>query len=249
MSALWAEFLGTFARGEAPAITLVELMLIVGSAAALSVPRATWKYFGLLSTIVHELGHAFSNLLVGRLVTGITLRLDHSGTTTSFGRSGFRSVWSGFWGYPVPAVTGAALVWAGLNGWAPAALSAGTLILMITVLFIRNAVGLFILLTTVAAFVSLILLVPPTLTGHLVVALGLALLVGSVRDLLNVAMVHLRHRERLNTSDAYLLSRRTSVPSAVWLLLFAAVIGGSWFAAWDAAGSVLITLQGGFLLE
>jgi hypothetical protein len=224
-------------------MTPAELALIVAGAAALSVPRATWQYFGLLSTIVHELGHAFSNLVVGRLVTGITLRLDHSGTTTSFGRAGFRSVWSGFWGYPVPAVTGSALVWAGLNGWAPAAMSLGTLILTLTVLFIRNAAGLVILSAAIAAAVGLILFVPQAFGGHLVVALGLALLVGSVRDLLTVVSVHVRHRDRLDTSDAYLLSRRTSVPAAVWLLLFAGVIGGSWFLAWNTAETALAGMQ------
>ncbi|MHA7264441.1 M50 family metallopeptidase [Arthrobacter sp. TMN-37] len=242
LSAFGAWFLGTFARGQAPVVTSVELGLILAGAAALSIPQATWRYFGLVSTVVHELGHACSALMVGRRVTGITLKLDSSGTTTSFGRGGFRSVWAGFWGYPVPAVIGAGLVWAGLTGWGPAAMSAGTAVMVLTVLFIRNAAGLLILLGTIAAAAGLILLVPPEFTGHLVVGLGLALLVGSVRDLLNVTMVHLRHRHRLESSDAYLLSRRTSVPSAVWLFLFTVVIGGSWFLAWRAAGAVVAAL-------
>ncbi len=235
-------FLGTFARGGAPVVTSIELALILAGAAALSVPRATWRWFGLVSTVVHELGHAFSALMVGHRITGITLRLDHSGRTTSFGRRGLRTVWSGFWGYPVPAVVGAGLVWAGLTGWGPAAMSAGTLVLVLTVLFIRNAGGLLILLGTIAAVIGLMLFVPPVFTGHLVLGLGLALLVGSVRDLLNVTLVHLRHRHRLDTSDAYLLSRRTAIPSPVWLFLFTAVIGGSWFLAWRAVGMVVAAL-------
>ena len=56
--------------------------------------------------------------------------------------------------------------------------------------------------------------------------IGTALLVGSVRGLATVIGVHARRRDQLQTSDAYLLFRRTGVPSPVWLLLFAVVIGG-----------------------
>jgi hypothetical protein len=94
-------------------------------------------------------------------------------------------------------------------------MSLGTLILTLTVLFIRNTAGLVILLAAIAAAVGLILSVPQAFSGHLVAALGLALLVGSIRDLLNLESVHVRHRDRLDTPDAFLLSRRTSMPSSV----------------------------------
>lgn len=228
----WHQLLGGFARAAPPEITLVELLIMVIVAALLSLPRFTWRYFGLFTTIVHELGHAFAALMTGRVLKGITLTMDHAGTTTTIGRPGWRSAWSGFWGYPTPAVVGATLTWAGVNGWGPAALSTGALILLAALVFIRNGGGLLILLATVSISVVLVLTVPEELTGHVVVALGLALLVGSVRDLGKVLSVHLRRRRELQSSDAYLLYRSTGVPSPVWLLLFAAVIAGSLAATW-----------------
>ncbi len=228
----WYQLLGGFARAAPPEITGVELLIMVIAAALLSLPRATWRYFGLFTTIVHELGHAFAALMTGRVLKGITLTMDHAGTTTTIGRPGWRSAWSGFWGYPTPAALGAALTWAGVNGWGPAALSTGALILLAALAFIRNAGGVLILLVTVSLSMVLVLAVPEELTGHVVVALGLALLVGSVRDLGKVLAVHLRRRRELQSSDAYLLYRSTGVPSPVWLLLFAAVIAGSLVASW-----------------
>ncbi|GAA1131182.1 M50 family metallopeptidase [Arthrobacter flavus] len=228
----WQQLLGGFARTAPPEISVVELLIMVIAAALLSLPRATWRYFGLFTTTVHELGHAFAALMTGRVLKGITLTMDHAGTTTTIGRPGWRSAWSGFWGYPTPAALGAILTWAGVNGWGPAALSTGALILLAALAFIRNGSGVLILLATVSLSLVLVLAVPEDLTGHVVVALGLALLVGSVRDLGKVLSVHLRRRRELQSSDAYLLYRSTGVPSPVWLLLFAVIIAGSLVAAW-----------------
>lgn len=226
----------------APAVTALEVVLILLAAAALSVPRGSWRYFGLYVTIVHELGHAFAALMTGRLLTGIQLRFDQSGTTSSTGRG--QAVWAGFWGYPVPALLGAALVWSGVNGWASAALSAGSILLVLTVLFIRNWQGLLILAAAVVVAGALVLFAPDAFLGHLTLVLGIALLVGAVRDWLNLLSVHLRRRHQLASSDAYLLARSTGVPAAVWLMLFGAVIALAWLGAAAAALPALSVAAG-----
>ncbi|WP_026552062.1 M50 family metallopeptidase [Arthrobacter sp. H20] len=235
----WSQVLGGFARATPPDITLIELAIVLLAAATLSLPRASWRYFGLFTTVVHELGHAFAALMTGRVLKGITLTMDHAGTTTTRGQPGWRSAWAGFWGYPAPAAVGAALAWSGVNGWGPAALSAGALILLAALLFIRNGGGLLILLVAVGISAVFVLAVPGQFTGHVVVALGLALLVGSVRDLGKVVSVHLRRRRELQSSDAYLLYRSTGIPSPVWLLLFAVVVAGSLVAAWSSLSAVV----------
>lgn len=240
----WNRILDGFARAEPPEITAVELAIMVLAAAALSIPRPTWRFFGLFTTVVHELGHAFAALMTGRVLKGITLTMDHAGTTTTIGRPGWRAAWSGFWGYPTPAVLGATLVWAGLGGWGPAALSVGALILLAALLFIRNGGGLLILLGAVAISAVLVLALPAAFTGHVVIALGLALLVGSVRDLGKVISVHLRRRRELQSSDAFLLYRSTGVPSPVWVLLFAVVIAASLVAAWFPLSEVVAAALG-----
>jgi hypothetical protein len=151
-------------------------------------------------------------------------------------------MWSTFWGYPVPAVVGAAMVWCGFNGWGPAAMSVGTLVLLASFLFLRNGIGLLITAAAVLAAVLLVLFVPPEFNGHVMIVLGLALLVAAVRDLGKLANVHLRRRDRLATSDAYLLYRATSVPAVVWIILFAAVVAGAWWFAWQPMAQVITGL-------
>jgi len=229
----WNRIAAGFARSEVPAVTVTELLTVVLVAVVLSVPSATWRYFGLFATVTHELGHAFAALTSGQRLGGIKLRLNHSGTTTSFTRGRFAAVWSGFWGYPVPGVTGAALVWSGFNGWGPAAMSAGLLVLLASLIFIRNAAGVLILLATVLCAGALVLAVPSAFTGHVTIILGLALLVAAVRDLAKLTNVHLRRRDQLATSDAYILYRATAVPSGVWIALFSLVVAASWAVAWQ----------------
>jgi Peptidase M50B-like len=235
----WQKIISGFTQSPSPQVTTTELLLVILIATALSLPRVSWRYFGLLATVTHELGHAFAAVMTGQRLGGIKLSLDHSGTTTTYSRGRFPAVWSTFWGYPVPGVVGAAMVWSGFSGWAPAAMSLGTLVLLASLLFIRNAMGLLITLAAAAASALLVLFVPPEFTGHVVIALGLALLVAAVRDLAKLVNVHLRRRDRLPTSDAHLLYRATSVPSFVWIVLFSAVVAGAWWVAWQPIAVVL----------
>jgi hypothetical protein len=236
---LWSTLLNTFSRADAPRVTLTELVLALVAAAALSVPRRSWRYFGLLATATHEMGHAVAAVVSGQRLSGIRLRLDHSGTTTTYSRSRFASAWSCFWGYPVPALVGATFVWCGFNGWGPAAITGGGLALAASLLFLRNLAGVLITVAAIAGTLLLILLVPEAFVGHVAVILGLALLVAAVRDLIKLAHVHVGRRERLASSDAYLLWRATSVPSAVWIVLFAALVAGSWLWAWQPISLVV----------
>jgi hypothetical protein len=237
---LWQRLIEAFSRTALPDVSLAELAMVVLVATALSVPRATWRYFGLLATATHELGHAFAAVMSGQRLGGIRLSLDHSGTTTSYSRGRAAAVWSGFWGYPVPALTGAALVWSGFNGWGPAALTVGSLILLASLLFIRNLAGILITAAAAASGAMLVLFVPHAFTGHVAVALGLALLVAAVRDVLKLVHLHVRRRDRLSSSDAYLLYRSTSVPSFVWIALFLAIVSASWFLAWQPISAILV---------
>ncbi|AXJ11115.1 M50 family metallopeptidase [Arthrobacter sp. PM3] len=238
----WQRVVGGFSHAPAPVVTGTELLLVVGVAVALCLPRASWRYFGLLATVTHELGHAFAAVTTGQRLGGIRLGLDHSGTTTTYSRSKASAAWSTFWGYPVPAVVGAVMVWCGFNGWGPAAMSVGTLVLLASLLFLRNGAGLLITAAAVLAAALLVLFVPPAFIGHVMIVLGLALLVAAVRDLGKLANVHLRHRDRLPTSDAYLLARATAVPAPLWIALFAAVVAGAWWFAWQPMAPVFAAL-------
>jgi nitroreductase len=236
---LWQTLVESLRRTEVPAITFQELLLVLLVATALSIPRRSWRYFGLLATAVHELGHALAAVTSGQRLSGIRLRLDHSGTTTSYSRSRAAAAWSCFWGYPVPAIVGAGFVIAGFSGWGPAAIAASILVLAASMLFLRNVAGFLVTALAVACALALILLVPDAFVGHVAVVLGVAMLVAAVRDLFKLANVHFRRRDRLGTSDAYFLYRATAVPSAVWIALFAVLVAVSWLAAWQPISLIL----------
>lgn len=227
----WNKLTDGFTRAEGLDTQPWLLLPVAAAAVILSIPAPTWRWFGLFVTFVHELGHAFAALTAGHRITGIELRFDHSGQMRSLGRTRFGAVWAGFWGYPVPALTGLALLWAATTGWASAVLSAGVLVLVAALVFIRNLQGAAIALGCAAVAVLLLWFVPPSGTAYVTAALGIALLVGAVRDWLNLLSVHTRRRSALQSSDAWILAQRSSVPSAVWLVLFAAVIAACASAA------------------
>ena len=227
----WSKIAAGFQHGAPLDASGTVLLLILAAAVVVSVPRATWRYFGLFVTVVHELGHAFAALMTGQLVKGIQLRFDHSGTMSSVSRGRASGAWSGFWGYPAPAVVGAALIWAALNGWSGFALSASAVLFLVTLLFIRNFQGVVIAVACAAGSELLVWYAPAVFIGWFTMAVGIALLVGAVRDWLNVLSVHTRRRQELPSSDAFILSRRTGVPSALWLTGFAVAIGGCWALA------------------
>ncbi|WP_394770765.1 M50 family metallopeptidase [Lacisediminihabitans sp.] len=217
-----------FARTAPVAISPPLLIGILVAAAALSIPRATWQYFGLFTTLVHELGHALAAVLSGRVVHGIRIRRNHSGDALSSGRGGFGTVVSGVLGYPAPAIVGAAQLWSVFNGYTAIALFAGGVVLLLTLLVIRNVFGALVVLASAAVSAALWVYATPAVQSYALLVLGAALLVGAVRGLATVIGVHVRRRDQLPTSDAYLLYRRTGVPSVVWLAIFAALIGGCW---------------------
>jgi hypothetical protein len=234
----WDALVAGFTRGvplNAPAMTLV---LIIAAAIALSVPRASWRWFGLFITFTHELGHALAAMSTGRIVRGIRLRLDHSGEMVSHGRGRAGAAWAGFWGYPAPAVAGMVLIWAACGGWAGAALSVGALLLLVALLFIRNPMGMLVAVACAAVAQLLVVYTPVEAVAYVAVSLGIALVVGAVKDWFKVARVHTRRGDP-SSSDAHILARTTGVPSVVWLGGFAAVIGGSVMASFAFLGGAV----------
>lgn len=236
----WSAFSAAFTQTNVPTVTWGEMLLSLAAAVALSIPRRSWRYFGLLATATHELGHAFAAVTSGQRLSGIRLRLDHSGTTTTYSRSRLAAAWSCFWGYPVPAMVGAAFVWCGLDGWGPAAMAGSSLVLAASLVFLRNFAGLAITIAAIAGAAALAFLASGSVAGHVSVVLGLALLVAAVRDLFKLTHVHLRRRDRLSTSDAYLLYRATAVPSGIWIALFTLVVAGAWLVAWQPVSAILL---------
>ncbi|MET4538829.1 hypothetical protein ABIE37_000584 [Arthrobacter bambusae] len=222
----WDAVVRGFTETHTTAVPLPALLGILACAVVLSIPRVTWRWFGLYVTFVHELGHAYAALMTGRFVHGLRIGLDHSGRLVSSGRSAFGAAWSGFWGYPAPAVVGLGLIAAFAAGRSGAAMSIGALILLVSLIFLRNFTGILVAVVSAGVAQLLILFAAPTTTNYVVLALGIALSVGGVRDLFKLASVHTSRRDRIGASDAFILGRTTGLPAFVWLTGFTVVIAG-----------------------
>ncbi|MDI2033811.1 M50 family metallopeptidase [Paenarthrobacter nitroguajacolicus] len=220
----WDAVVRGFTQSHTTVVPLPVLLGIIACAVILSIPRATWRWFGLYVTFVHELGHAYAALMTGRFVHGLRIGLDHSGRLVSSGRSAFGAAWSGFWGYPAPALVGLCLIAAVSAGRSGAAMSVGALVLLVSLVFLRNLTGILVAVASAVIAQLLVLFATPTVVNYAVLALGVALSVGGVRDLFKLAAVHTKRRERLTASDAFILGRTTGVPAFVWLSGFAMVI-------------------------
>ena len=75
----WEAVVRGFTDVQTTAVPLPALLGILACAVVLSIPRITWRWFGLYVTFVHELGHAYAALMTGRFVHGLRIGLDHSG--------------------------------------------------------------------------------------------------------------------------------------------------------------------------
>ena len=116
----WFEAIADRARpaaGEvvlsAPQVTVVLLLALI-----VVITPPVWQVVRLAVTLVHELGHAVVGVVVGRQFTGFVLRGDMSGHAVTRGPArGPGRIASTWAGYPVPALLGAAMVWAAGRGW------------------------------------------------------------------------------------------------------------------------------------
>lgn len=229
------EFIGGLfsARPVAPADTWV-LVLCLAAAVVLSMPRGTWRGFGLVVTVVHELGHALAGLLTGRRVMRIRINADHSGVTHSMGR-GASAMWSTFWGYPFPALVGAAWTAAVGAGYWPLAATLSAMVLVVSLAVMRGWLS-WLVTTTTAALLLLLAWFDLSIGRWFLLAVGAALWIGALRAWFNLVRQHVRAgRRRLPSSDATLLAAGTGVPAWLWLAAFLGVIAlcGVWIlGAW-----------------
>lgn len=214
-----------------PAADAWALVLCALLALALCLPRGTWRWFGLVVTVVHELGHALAGLVAGRRVMTIRIEADHSGVTHTFG-TGPTAAWSTFWGYPFPAVVGA--LWAGAVGaglW-PLAAVVSAAVLIASLIVMRGWLSWAVTGST-AALLALLAWTDAAPGRWLLLAAGTALWIGSLRVWWLLARRHVggalsRRTQRDHPqglpSDAVALARATGVPAILWIAAFLAVI-------------------------
>jgi hypothetical protein len=211
-----------------PQAVVVVIALV---AVAVALHPVTWRVVGYPVTIVHELGHVVAALTAGFRLRGVTVNGDMSGATNFWAHSALGTMWTTWWGYPTPAVVGWVLIWAAAHGWARLALAVLVLCLMFVFLLSRSWHTVGVVLLTGVTFGLVGWYGSAWLCTAVVFAFAWLLNVGGVRGLWAVVKTHVTGRG-VEGSDAYLMARRSIIPSGFWLLTFAVVIGAcTWFSA------------------
>ena len=217
------------------ALTAPRLLVVLGIALALVAVEPLWRVVRLAVTLVHELGHAVVGVLAGRQFTGFVLRGDMSGHAVTRGpvRGAGRvaSTWSG---YPMPALLGAAMVWAAERGWAAPLITTGLAILLFALIRVRSVLTVVVMVVLIAGSAALWWWRDDALQAQVLVGFGVVLLVGAWRHL-NAVL-----RDRSRGSDPGVLASLTPVPRVLWNLSFVVVCA---LASWVVAAEVVATLR------
>jgi len=217
------------------ALTAPRLLVVLGVALVLVAVDPLWRVVRLAVTLVHELGHAVVGVLAGRQFTGFVLRGDMSGHAVTRGpvRGAGRvaSTWSG---YPMPALLGAAMVWAAERGWSAPLITTGLAILLFALIRVRSVLTVVVMVVVIAGSAALWWWRDDALQAQVLVGFGVVLLVGAWRHL-NAVL-----RDRSRGSDPGVLASLTPVPRVLWNLSFVVVCA---LATWVVAAEVVATLR------
>lgn len=210
-----------------PSSTLV-LATAAGALVAVVVD-VIWLRARHVVTIVHEGGHALAAVLTGRRLTGIKLHSNTSGLTLSVGRpTGPGMVATAAAGYLSPSVVGLVGVVLLAFEQVTIMLWAGTVVLVLMLLMVRNLYGALALVVTGAVVVGVSLFTEPEVQAAFAYAMTWFLLLGAVRPV-NELRKQRRRQPGANT-DADTLARITPVPASGWVGFFGlgtvAALGG-----------------------
>lgn len=199
--------------------TPLLLTLLVAAAAILVDPL--WRILRVAITLVHELGHAFVGVLVGRRFTGFVVRADMSGHAVTSGKPrGFGRIVTTWAGYPMPALVGAAMVLLAESGWGASLLTALLALVLVAFVRIRSALTLLVMLAALAGIGTVWWWRDDALQAHVLVAAGIVLIAGAWRHLGAV----LRGGRQDRSSDPAVLASLSWLPRSGWVLSFVVVL-------------------------
>ncbi|WP_051341541.1 M50 family metallopeptidase [Pseudonocardia spinosispora] len=217
-----------------PLLAPLVALVVVGQ-------RGLWRVSRTVVTIAHEGGHALVAVLTGRRLTGIRLHSDTSGVTVSVGRpTGPGMVATALAGYLAPSLAGLLAAGVITLGGAEPLLWAAIVVLLATLLYIRNFYGGFAVLVTGAAVGLVAWYGSPGLQVAFASAAAWFLLFGGLRAVRELGRARGRQVRRgayRPDSDADQLARLTRLPPWFWVALFtlvavgALVVGAYWMLA------------------
>jgi hypothetical protein len=206
-----------------------ELWLMVGIAFILPKIPVIGKFFNIINTAIHELGHALITLLIDGKVHKIELFGDSSGVTVTQSKSKFGSFLIALAGYPFAAATGWLLLFMNSVGYEKGVvIGLPLLFLIMLILWIRNIYGAIWTLLFVALNAFLIYYNEQKWIDIAAHFYAIAIVIESLSSSLLIFYLSLFRSD--NAGDATNLCKITHIPAFFWGILFCAfsVFMGYW---------------------
>lgn len=191
--------------------------------AAFLLPRipVVGKFFNIINTLVHELGHALMSLLLNGKVAHIQIFQDTSGVTTTKSDSKFKSILVSLAGYPFASAVAFVcffLLSVGYTKWILVGLSA--IFLLMLIFWIRNGYGVAWVLVFTLINVALIYFWRNDTANEIVAWFySMMILVESVWSTWVLVVLSVKTPDK--AGDATNLHKFTHLPAVIWAVLFA----------------------------
>jgi len=208
-------------------LTFLSIPLIYWFAGlALVLPRipVIGKWFNLINTAIHELGHALMALILEGSVKKIELFNDASGVTTTSTKTKFGGFLVALIGYPFSSLVSYFIFYLLSFGYDKGFIIAiSILFIFMLLLWIRNIYG------------AIWMIAFCTLNGYLIylnnekyiqiAALLYAVFIAVDALFSALIVLFLSIKQKDSAGDATLLKKITGVPALIWGLLFAGIAG------------------------
>lgn len=190
--------------------------------------RRMWRVVRHAVTLVHEMGHAIVGLITGGHVSGIILRKDSSGVTTTahaVSGSGIQRLFTTLAGYPAPTFFGTAAIAAAASGYGRSGWWGLLLMGVLCLAFSRS------IFTVISAFafslvpaVFLLWINNNSVSSFALLVLGGILVFGTINTLLDLTWLTSKKKDK--GSDAFSLAEQTGISRWVWVAAMWALSAG-----------------------
>ena len=193
---------------------------------ALVLPRipVIGKWFNVINTAIHELGHALMALVLEGNVKKIELFNDASGTTTTSSKTKFGSFLIAFIGYPFSSLVSYFIFYLLTVGYEKGFLiGISILLLFMLLLWVRNIYGAIWILIFCAINMYLIYLNNAHYIHIAALLYAVFIAIDAIFSALTILYLSIKQKEE--AGDATLLKKITGIPAFIWGLLFASISG------------------------
>jgi len=198
---------------------------------ALVLPRipVIGKWFNLINTAIHELGHALMALVLEGSVKKIELFNDASGTTTTSTKTKFGGLLVALIGYPFSSFVSYFIFYLISVGYESGFIIGISIVfLFMLILWVRNIYGA-IWVVAFCAINSYLIYLNNTQYIH-IAALLYAVFIAVDALFSALVVLYLSIKQKDKAGDATLLKKITGIPAFLWGFVFAGIAGGVFYS-------------------